>query len=176
MHPVYEAYRYAGDGRAEEVDPDDPARTDGAVIAIGTLDECRRAIARAGNLMEPRFSGWRWGGAEGDVEAYRESDLPGCGGWAIRPVAAAAEQVEAPPLAATELRQAGEILFGESGWQTRLAEELGVGDRSVRRWLSGERAVPAGLRADLARLARERGEHLLALAERLESGSVRRGD
>lgn len=42
-----------------------------------------------------------------------------------------------------ELRVAGETLFGE-GWQTALARELGVADRTVRRWLSGQ--IPIGER------------------------------
>ena len=40
-----------------------------------------------------------------------------------------------------DLRIAGELLFGEWGWQTRLAEALEVDGSTVRRWISG--VVPA---------------------------------
>lgn len=84
---TYEAYRYAADGCAGE-------EGDGAVVATGTLEECRGAIERR-NIYA---AGWtlddmRWSGMPagvrteddpGDVEAYHESDREGCGGWAIR--------------------------------------------------------------------------------------------
>ena len=40
-----------------------------------------------------------------------------------------------------DLKIAGEMLFGEWGWQTRLAEALEVDGSTVRRWISG--VVPA---------------------------------
>lgn len=40
-----------------------------------------------------------------------------------------------------ELKQAGRDLFGY-GWQTRLAERLGVDGSTVRRWVSGAVPVP----------------------------------
>lgn len=42
------------------------------------------------------------------------------------------------------LRQVGGALHGER-WQTPLARELGVSDRTVRRWLAGDAVVPTGL-------------------------------
>jgi DNA-binding transcriptional regulator YdaS (Cro superfamily) len=36
-----------------------------------------------------------------------------------------------------DLKSAGEALYGKWGWQTRLAEALGVDGSTVRRWLSG---------------------------------------
>ena len=39
-----------------------------------------------------------------------------------------------------QLTEAAIKLYGERGWQTRLAEELGVDGSTVRRWISG--AVP----------------------------------
>lgn len=42
---TYEVVRYAADGHEGEQDPADPSRSDGAVVATGTLDECRDAIA-----------------------------------------------------------------------------------------------------------------------------------
>lgn len=69
---THRAYRYAGQ--------DEPG--DREVIYAGTLEQCRGAIAsRIGKL-----DGKRWSGADGDVEAYHESDHAGCGGYAVRPV------------------------------------------------------------------------------------------
>lgn len=41
-----------------------------------------------------------------------------------------------------ELREAAIDLFGDVGWQVRLADELGVDGSTVRRWLSGTIPVP----------------------------------
>tara|TARA_B100001989_G_scaffold188515_1_gene137876 strand:+ start:713 stop:949 length:237 start_codon:yes stop_codon:yes gene_type:complete len=41
-----------------------------------------------------------------------------------------------------ELREAGEFLFGDWGWQTKLARELKVDGSTVRRWLSGKVPIP----------------------------------
>lgn len=46
------------------------------------------------------------------------------------------------------LRQIGETLYG-SGWQAGLANILGVSDRSVRAWASGEQPVPPGVWHDI---------------------------
>lgn len=45
------------------------------------------------------------------------------------------------PMTADELKSAGRELFGH-GWQTRLAEQLGVDGSTVRRWVSGAVPVP----------------------------------
>jgi DNA-binding transcriptional regulator YdaS (Cro superfamily) len=44
-------------------------------------------------------------------------------------------------MSADELKEAGRALFGH-GWQTRLAEQLGVDGSTVRRWVSGAVPVP----------------------------------
>ena len=41
-----------------------------------------------------------------------------------------------------QLRQTGEALYGNWGWQTRMAEALKVDSSTVRRWLSGKVAIP----------------------------------
>lgn len=41
-----------------------------------------------------------------------------------------------------ELSKAGVELFGNWGWQTRLAEALGVDGSTVRRWVSGAVPIP----------------------------------
>jgi DNA-binding transcriptional regulator YdaS (Cro superfamily) len=64
------------------------------------------------------------------------------------------------------LLECGEALYGPQ-WQTALARDLDVSDRTVRRWVSGQRDVPAGLYVDLLRLTQERAAKLDALAQRL---------
>lgn len=75
---TYVAIRYAADGHAGEAG-------DGAIIAQGTLDECREDIAaRIGGTLDAT----RWDGLqeEGDIEAYHESFEEGCGGYVIRAI------------------------------------------------------------------------------------------
>ena len=54
-----------------------------------------------------------------------------------------------------QLARAGQLLYG-SRWQSDLARALGVNDRRVRQWMAGERPIPPGIWADIARLLRER--------------------
>ncbi len=64
------------------------------------------------------------------------------------------------------LVECGEALFGPR-WQSELARELQVSDRTVRRWVAGTSEVPPGLYVDLLRLTQERAAVLDALAPRL---------
>lgn len=66
------------------------------------------------------------------------------------------------------LREVGEALYGPR-WQTDLARDLGVADRTVRRWEVGDSDIPPGLAADLLRLVIARGETLDALVVRLRA-------
>lgn len=59
----------------------------------------------------------------------------------------------------------GEALYGPL-WQSELARQLGVSDRTVRRWVAGA-DMPPGVYVDLMRLAHERAGMLDALVERL---------
>lgn len=68
------------------------------------------------------------------------------------------------------LVECGEALYGPR-WQAELARDLGVADRTVRRWVSGTSEVPAGLWVDLLRLTQERAAALDALASRLRSAA-----
>jgi DNA-binding transcriptional regulator YiaG len=52
-------------------------------------------------------------------------------------------------MTADELRQIGERLFGEWGWQSALARRYGVNGRTVRRWVSGDSPVPDEIAAEL---------------------------
>ena len=53
------------------------------------------------------------------------------------------------------LRAAGEALYG-SRWQSDLARDLGVSDRTMRRWAAGSDAMPPGVALDLLPLCDER--------------------
>lgn len=64
------------------------------------------------------------------------------------------------------LVECGEALYGPR-WQSELARDLDVSDRTVRRWAAGTHDVPAGLYLDLLRLTEERAAALDALAPRL---------
>lgn len=66
------------------------------------------------------------------------------------------------------LVEAGEALYG-SRWQSDMARDLGVSDRTVRRWVTDASAVPGGVYVDLLRLTQERAETLDSLAERLQN-------
>lgn len=66
------------------------------------------------------------------------------------------------------LVECGEALYGTQ-WQSALARDLGVSDRTVRRWVAGTSDVPAGLYVDLVRLTQERAALLDSLGERLRS-------
>ena len=64
------------------------------------------------------------------------------------------------------LVECGEAMYGPR-WQAEVARDLGVADRTVRRWVAGTSDVPAGLWLDLLRLTQERSAALDALAPRL---------
>lgn len=59
----------------------------------------------------------------------------------------------------------GEALYGPL-WQSELARQLGVSDRTVRRWVAGGE-MPIGVYTDLLRLTQERAGILDALGDRL---------
>ncbi len=64
------------------------------------------------------------------------------------------------------LVESGEALYGPR-WQTALAADLGVSDRTMRRWVADTSSAPAGLYVDLLRLTQERAALLDSLAPRL---------
>lgn len=61
------------------------------------------------------------------------------------------------PMKPSELREAGVTLYGERGWQTRLAENLGVDGSTVRRWISGAVPIPNPVAAAIRCWLRETG-------------------
>lgn len=64
------------------------------------------------------------------------------------------------------LAECGKALYGPR-WQSDLARDLGVSDRTMRRWVAGTHDVPQGLYTDLLRIAEERAHVLDELTERL---------
>lgn len=64
------------------------------------------------------------------------------------------------------LREAGEALYG-SLWQSEVARNLGVADRSVRRWLAGVHGIPPGIWGELSAIMDERGDNLAAVRRML---------
>lgn len=63
--------------------------------------------------------------------------------------------------------QIGMKLFGR-GWQTDIAEQLGVAPRTVRRWIAGERSMPEDISLRVHRVIDKRALDLQA-AERIAS-------
>lgn len=66
------------------------------------------------------------------------------------------------------IKRAGEALFGNQ-WQTPLAEALGVSDRTMRRWVSGETPVPTGVLDDIERAAHGRVADIYAFMAELNA-------
>lgn len=69
------------------------------------------------------------------------------------------------------LVECGEALYGPL-WQSGLARDLAVTDRTMRRWVAGTSHVPDGLYLDLLRLTSERAALLDALAPRLRKATA----
>lgn len=66
------------------------------------------------------------------------------------------------------LVECGQALYGQQ-WQSALARDVGVSDRTMRRWTAGTHDVPTGLYVDLLRLTQERAAALDALADLLRA-------
>ena len=60
----------------------------------------------------------------------------------------------------------GQALYGQQ-WQSALARDLGISDRTMRRWVAGAQEAPAGVAVDLLRLCVERGAQLNEIRKRL---------
>lgn len=69
------------------------------------------------------------------------------------------------------LKDAGEALYGPR-WQSDLAKDLGVSDRTIRRWASGADDLPSGVALDLWRICLERSADLDDVIERLKMAST----
>lgn len=64
------------------------------------------------------------------------------------------------------LQRCGEALYGPR-WQSDIARDLHVTDRTVRRWLDGSNDVPDGVYLDLQRLLTERAAEIDDLIDAL---------
>jgi hypothetical protein len=64
------------------------------------------------------------------------------------------------------LKRCGEALYGPR-WQSEIARDLDVSDRTVRRWVAGSDDVPDGVYLDLQRLLTERAAEIDELLETL---------
>jgi hypothetical protein len=60
------------------------------------------------------------------------------------------------------LREAGEALYGDL-WQSAIARDLGVNDRTVRRWCANDSPMPVSLWYDVKQLVKQRGFLLAAV-------------
>jgi DNA-binding transcriptional regulator YiaG len=54
------------------------------------------------------------------------------------------------------LREAGQALYGDL-WQSALARDLNVNDRTVRRWVANDSPLPNGLSDEVKQLVKQRG-------------------
>ena len=69
------------------------------------------------------------------------------------------------------LRDAGEALYGPR-WQSDLARDLGVADRTMRRWLAEADDMPPGVALDLWRLCEERAQAIDDVRGRLKAAAT----
>jgi len=67
-----------------------------------------------------------------------------------------AEESGKTELTPEQLRKIGERLYGNWGWQTKMAEALKVDSSTVRRWLSGKITIPGPAEVALALLMKEK--------------------
>jgi hypothetical protein len=64
----------------------------------------------------------------------------------------------------------GETLYGEGeSWPIQLATDLGVAERTMRRWLSGESPIPEGVWADVLNVVAGRGKALAELIPKIQA-------
>lgn len=69
------------------------------------------------------------------------------------------------------LVKTGEALFG-SRWQSDLARELDVSDRTVRRWVANADSLPPGVAMDLLRLVTNKLGELEAVEQQLRMATA----
>ena len=72
--------------------------------------------------------------------------------------------IDAKPMTPEKLATIGTALYGER-WQTPLANDLQVADRTMRRWLAGESPIPGNIATELLALFERRKRTLNALTD-----------
>lgn len=70
-------------------------------------------------------------------------------------------------LAKSMLQRVGEGLYGPR-WQTDLSNDLGVADRTMRRWLADQASMPSGAWQDLTTLLGHRVDQITRIRDALE--------
>lgn len=76
---------------------------------------------------------------------------------------AADRKIKIPP---DVLQRVGWALYGNN-WQSPLARDLGISDRSMRYMLAGERIIHEGFVADLMKVVEARGAELHEIGKEL---------
>jgi hypothetical protein len=72
-------------------------------------------------------------------------------------------------MSASLLATVGTTLYGEGEhWIGRLAEDLGVNERTMRRWLSSESAIPDRVWDDLVNIAIGRAREIANLVPKID--------
>ena len=64
----------------------------------------------------------------------------------------------------------GRALYG-GYWQNQLARDLGVSDRTIRYWLSGDMTPREGVFVDLEKVCQDRAAAISAIAKRIKGKS-----
>lgn len=78
------------------------------------------------------------------------------------------ENLEEVRLTPEQLKQAGELLYGNQ-WQSDLARAINVDSRRIRQWLSGQRPIPVGLWLEIIELLKNNSRDTASYAESLHT-------
>jgi hypothetical protein len=71
----------------------------------------------------------------------------------------------------------GTTLYGEGeGWPSRLAEDLGINERTLRRWIAGESAIPERVWDELINIAIGRARAIADLVPKIDAAKQSLGD
>lgn len=70
----------------------------------------------------------------------------------------------------------GKLLYGSGSWQSPLSRSLGVSDRTIRNYVSGETSVPVGISDRLLSLIEEKMRVLDAAKAIIESDRINNVD
>lgn len=68
-----------------------------------------------------------------------------------------------------KLETIGQAMYGPL-WQSAVARDLGVADRTVRRWVAGTSSIPPGILGELKAVCLRRSAELAELAGQIDAG------